>query len=179
VLEHVNPPAIDAFRNLAALLKPTGALILTVPYSLEASAIERYPGVVSHTVAELDGRALVVGRMTDGATQVFDGPIFHMGVSGPSLEMREFNETELRELLADAGFADVRICADAYAPFGVAPAESWSLPIVARKGPPALRLETTRELIEQWRALHQRFDKEMRTFRRSFWFRVGRKLRLF
>ncbi len=179
VLEHVLPPAIDAFRNLAALLKPTGVLILTVPYSLDPATAEHYPDIASHAVVELEGHATVVARMKDGATRIFDNPVFHIGVSGPSLEMREYSEFGLRQILAQAGFSEVKVCADAYAPFGYAPQENWSLPIAARKAAPALSAETTRELIEQWRALSQTHQATMKKLNRSFWFRVGRKLRLF
>ena len=179
VLEHVVPPALDAFRNIAALLKPSGAFVFTVPYSLHPQMVEHYAGVMSHGVAELEGRTVVVARMRDGSTHVFEDPIFHVGVTGPSLEMREFSENGLRRLLADAGFTGVRIHAEAYAPFGVVPAENWSLPVSARKGPIAFGPDATRELVEQWRALNQRHQKEMKGFNRSFWFRAGRKLRLF
>lgn len=179
VLEHVLPPAVDAFRKIASILKPSGVLVFTVPYSLEPSTAEHYPGLTSHALAELDGKTVVVARMQDGLTRVFEDPIFHVGVNGPSLEMREYSEGGLTQVLNDAGFPDVRICGEAYAPFGVAPAETWSLPVVARKAPLALGPEATRELVEQWRTLNQRFQKEMRGFNRSFWFRAGRKLRLF
>ena len=179
VIEHINPPVSDALTKIAALLKPTGIFVFTVPYSLDDATIERYAGLQSHGLADLDGRTVVVARMRDGQTHVFENPVFHLGVTGRSLEMREFSESSLKQLLAAVGFPDVRICAEPYAPFGFAPSESWSLPIVARKAPLQLSPEATRELVEQWRTLHTRFQKEMRTFNKSFFFRLGRKLKLF
>jgi septal ring factor EnvC (AmiA/AmiB activator) len=50
------------------------------------------------------------------------------------LELRVYSEESLKSILLNAGFTDVRICSENIAEFGVDHAESWSLPIVARKG---------------------------------------------
>ena len=59
--------------------------------------------------------------------------------------------------------------------FGIVHAETWSLPIAARKGNFSLRPEAVRDLVEEWRRLSQATGK----LNRSFLFRLGRELRLF
>jgi SAM-dependent methyltransferase len=71
VLEHVPDPIDRAFGTLGGLLKPTGVLILTVPYSLEPGVIEHYPDLAGSTFAEIDGRTVLVCRSTSGEYRVF------------------------------------------------------------------------------------------------------------
>lgn len=139
VLEHVPPPVERAFVNLYRLLKPNGLLLLTVPYSLEASTKEHYPDLYEYALASPGGRPVLVNRRRDGAIEVFENLCFHGG-AGSTLEMRVFTESSLRQMLLEAGFTEVCIAAEAVAEFGVEYTESWSLPVVARKGrfqPPA------------------------------------------
>jgi hypothetical protein len=101
--------------------------------------------------------------------------VFHRGITGDSLEVREMNETALRAVLAAAGFDDVTIYSAPYPHFGVVQNEAWSLPIVARKGRFTLRPEAVLELLEEWK----RLAEGKRNLQQSFWFRVGRQLGLF
>jgi hypothetical protein len=78
-------------------------------------------------------------------------------------------------MLAAAGFADVRIYSEEYAPYGIVHAEACSLPIAARKGGFTFGPDATRDLVEQWRDAR----KELLRLGKSFWFRVGRKLGCF
>jgi SAM-dependent methyltransferase len=178
VFEHVLPPASNVFANVYRLLKSCGVLVFTVPYSLEASMREHYPGLREFGFAQIGERVVLVNRTSDGAIQVFEDPVFHFSAEGPALEVREFNETALRTLLADAGFAEIRIYSEDCRLFGILHSESWALPIAARKGPRSLSSEATREVLGEWRDLKVKFNTEMQHLLRSRWFRAGRKLGL-
>jgi len=59
------------------------------------------------------------------------------------VEMRVFSEQSLKEILVGVGFVEVRIASESIPEFGVDHAETWSLPIVARKGnfqPPSVEM---------------------------------------
>jgi len=174
VLEHVVPPVETAFRNVYRLLKPHGVLVFTVPYSTELSTAEHFPDLHEYGLTRLGDRLVLVNRTREGAVQIFENPVFHLAASGPALEMREFSETSLKDLLAATGFTDVRIYAEDYPPFGIVHAEPWSLPLVARKGEFAFGSQPVREMAEEYRSLKQ----EIRRIGSSFWFRLGHKLGL-
>ena len=171
VFEHVLPPVENAFQGAARLLKPGGVLVLTTPYSLEAATAEHYPDLHEFGLAQVGERLVLVNRTRSGELQVFDNPVFHVGCTGHALEAREFSETALRGLLAGAGFTGIRIYSENYAEFGIVRAESWSLPIAARKGEFALSAAATREVMEHWREL----NRSVQRLGRRPWFRLGRK----
>lgn len=177
VFEHVPPPVEAAFSNAFRLLKPTGVLVLTVPYSIEPSPTEHFPGLHQFGLVQLGGRTVLVNRTRSGELQVFDNVVFHGG-RGSTVEMREFTEESLKALLARAGFSDIRIYSGDYEPFGIVRSEAWSLPIAARQGPPSLSFDATRDIVEEWRDLKLKFNAGMASLNRSLWFRVGRKLGL-
>jgi hypothetical protein len=179
ILEHVPPPVERAFQSAAQLLKPNGVLILTVPYSLESSMREHYPDLHQFGFAAVGDEQVLVNRNRAGKIEVFERPVFHASGNDTSLEMREFSEKDLCALLRGAGFRDVKIYADNYAPFGIVHSEPCSLPIAARKGDFAFSRESAREVVEEWRGVKQKHDAEMQRLLRSYWFRVGRKLRLY
>jgi len=174
VFEHVLPPVEAVFQNACRLLKPNGVLVLSTPYSLEASTVEHFPDLHEFGFAQLGERLVLVNRTRAGAVQVFENPIFHLGCSGQALEVREFSESALRALLSAAGFSTIRIYSENCAPFGIVRTESWSLPMAARKGAFALSLDTTREAMEHWREL----NRSVKRLGRSYWFRIGHKLGL-
>jgi SAM-dependent methyltransferase len=178
VFEHVLPPAESAFRNAFELLKPNGMLILSVPYSVEPSMTEHYPDLHQFGFAQIGDEVVLVNRTRGGQMQVFEKPVFHRSGAGEALEMREFNESDLKRMLAAAGFTEIKIYAESYAPFGIAQSESWSLPIAARKGQFVLSADSAREIMEQWRDQRGNIHAEARRLDRSPWFRVGRKLGL-
>jgi SAM-dependent methyltransferase len=132
VLEHVAPPVDDALRNLWALLKPGGALVLSVPYQRQAETIEHFPDLYDFELNERDGRPILRNRTRDGQLQEFTDLVFHGG-PGTTLEMRLFGEQDLLERLARAGFRDVAVDREDYLPFGIHWQENWSLPIIARR----------------------------------------------
>jgi SAM-dependent methyltransferase len=133
VMEHVPDPVAPAFETLYRMLKPNGVLFLTVPYSLEATAIEHFPEMHDFAVTALRDRWVLVNRTRDGRLQTFDDLVFHGG-PGSTLEMRVFNETTLRKILVDAGFHSIRMAGEACLEYGILPDDPWSLPIAARKG---------------------------------------------
>ncbi|HEX4137845.1 MAG TPA: methyltransferase domain-containing protein [Bryobacteraceae bacterium] len=170
VFEHVAPPIEQAFRNAYNMLKPNGVLVFTVPYQIEESD-EHFPDLHEYGLAEVGNGAALINRTRAGEIQVFENLIFHKSGSGRSLEMRVFSENMLRDVLTAAGFSSIRIYAQNYAPFGIVSAESWSLPIAARKGPFACGIDAMRDVIEEWQNLHERLA-------RSTWVRIGGKLKL-
>ena len=174
VFEHVVPPVENAFRGAARLLKPNGVLVLTTPYSLDASTAEHYPELHEYGLAQVGGSLVLVNRTQAGELQIFENPVFHVGCSGPALEVREFSESALKALLADAGFDSVQIYAENYAPFGIVHQENWSLPMAARRGTFAFPADSTREVMEHWRELNRSVER----LGRRWWFRIGRKLGL-
>src|SRR5258708_2068187 len=170
VLEHVPPPVEAAFANLHRLLKPNGALVFTVPYSLEDRTREHVSDLHDFTIACLGGSSILLNRTPQGLLQVYENRVFHLG-SGPSLEMRLFAERDLITLLIDTGFSDVHVHNEDYAPFGIVQSGQWSLPLSARRGCYSLGRESAREIMEelvdaQWRrrnetALRQRLQAEI------------------
>ena len=173
VFEHVAPPVEAAFENASALLKPNGVLLLTVPYSLEADTVERLAGVREFGLANVGGTVLVY-RSPDGGLCATDRVAFHIGCRGPSPELREFSEAGLRAALARAGFSETRIYNDDCPEFGILPAEAWSLPIAARRGPFSLSAGASRDIVENWRDA----NAALRRLGQTWWFRIGRKLGL-
>ena len=133
VMEHVPAPIEKAFANLYRLLKPNGVLLLTVPYGLDEKTKEHFPELYQYSLAKLGGKTVLVNRRRDGTTEVFEDLCFHGG-DGSTLELRVFSEESLKEILKGAGFRDVHVCSESVPEFGVDHAETWSLPIVARKG---------------------------------------------
>ncbi len=185
IFEHVMPPASNAFRGAHQMLKPSGVLILTVPYSMETTMLEHYPEIHEFGFAQVGDGVVLVNRTRSGEMQVFEHPVFHGPGPGKAPEMREFTEAEMKRALMESGFSGARIYAEKYLPYGVAYSEKWSLPVVARKGEFAFSRESARAVIEEWRDdrnrfdhYRSRFDQEMKRMDRSRWFRVGRRLGL-
>ncbi|MCU1337272.1 MAG: Methyltransferase type 11 [Bryobacterales bacterium] len=133
VLEHVPQPVERAFVNLNRMLKPDGMLLLTVPYRIDGHTAEHFPELHEYALAAPGGRTVLVNRRRDGSLEVFENLSFHGG-DGSTLEMRVFTETSLKEILAGAGFTGVHIASEDVPEFGVRHGETWSLPIVGRKG---------------------------------------------
>jgi SAM-dependent methyltransferase len=171
VFEHVAPPHDQAFRNAYDMLKPNGVLVFTVPYEIDESA-EHFPELYEYGLAEVGDRVVLVNRTRAGETQVFENLNFHRSGAGKALEMRVFSERMLGDTLAAAGFSSVKIYAENYRRFGIVTAESWSMPIAARKGPFTFGIDAMREVMEEWRDLRTRIT-------RSRWIRIRERLGLF
>jgi len=119
--------------NLNRMLKPDGLLLLTVPYRIDGRTVEHFPELHEYALAAPGGRTVLVNRRRDGSIEVFENLSFHGG-DGSTLEMRVFTEISLKELLAGAGFGGVHIASEEVEEFGVRHGETWSLPVVGRKG---------------------------------------------
>jgi SAM-dependent methyltransferase len=171
VFEHVRHPVDQAFRNAYQMLKPNGVLVFTVPYEIGEGA-EHFPDLHEYGLAEVGGQSVLVNRTKSGEIQMVENLSFHLSGSGPSLEMRVFSETTLREALRAAGFTDIRIHRENLRQFGIVPADAWSLPIAARKGPLAFGADALRDVMED-RANFIRFRARLLG---SPWCRIGRKL---
>ena len=106
--------------------------------------------------------------------------------------MRQFTETALRRMLTGAGFAQVRIHSENDPGFGIVHTEVCSLPIAARKGDFILGVDSAREIMQEWVSLRHTFDAEtqrlmaelaeatarLKSWAKSRWFRVGKKMGL-
>ena len=79
VLEHVEPPVALAFQTLAQLLKPTGFLVLTVPYTLDPVSVEHFPELNEFGLANVGGKTVLVNRSPNGQYEVYDALRFHGG----------------------------------------------------------------------------------------------------
>jgi hypothetical protein len=108
VFEHVPPPVPCAFEGAASLLKPGGALILSVPYTLEERTVEHFPNLYDYELVDHGGVRRLVNERCDGELEVFDDLRFHGG-PGMTLEMRIFCKQHVEQLLRDAGFGDLHI----------------------------------------------------------------------
>jgi len=148
VMEHIPPPVEQGFESLSRLLQPNGVLLLTTPYTVDGKTREHFPNLNEYALAAPGGHPILVNRRKDGTLETFDNLMFHGG-QGATLEIRVFSEASLREVLLGAGFREVYISADNSPSFGVEHAETWSLPIAARKGnfstPPAALAEAYRD----------------------------------
>jgi SAM-dependent methyltransferase len=133
VMEHVPRPVERAFENLCRMLKADGLLLLTVPYKLGGETVEHFPELYQYSLAAPGGRTVLVNRRRDGSLEVFENLVFHGG-DGSTLEMRVFSEESLCEVLRGAGFDAVQVASADVPEFGVEHAQTWSLPIAARKG---------------------------------------------
>lgn len=132
VFEHVSPPVSTAFENSFKLLKPGGALILTVPYTLEIETKEHFPNLHRYEILKQSGRSILVNVTRDGREERFDNLNFHGG-DGATLEMRVFSQNGLLDELKMAGFEKIEIISKADFSHGIYADYRWSLPIIARK----------------------------------------------
>lgn len=130
VFEHVAPPVGRAFVNAHRLLKPGGKLIFTVPFSLDPDTVEHFPDLHEWKLEDRAGRWHLCNRAADGREWERDDLVFHGG-PGSTLEMRLFSQAALLREFERAGFARVRIAAEACLPFGIHWPEPWSVPMVA------------------------------------------------
>ena len=179
VLEHVPPPAETGFHNAYALLKPGGVVVMSVPYSIEDSGtIEHFPQLNDFSVIEAGGRSVLLNRTSEGTLQVFENLAFHLDLT-PSLEMREFSEHGLKQMLASAGFDEIRWHGDGYPQFGIVWREPWSLPLALRKGEAHFDASAIRELMGELVAANRRATaskSELHLLNQPRWVKLGRSL---
>ena len=84
VFEHVEPPVVEAFRNAARLLKPSGFLLLTVPWVWDGDAQSALLEFYDWKLDRDENRWVIVNRNPDGQVDRFYDPSFD-GSPGPSL----------------------------------------------------------------------------------------------
>lgn len=175
VFEHVPPPVEAALAEAWRLLAPGGRLILTTPYTLEEQTVERFPSLYRFTIAEIDGKPVMVNRREDGGLEAFDELAFHRAPesSDSSLEVRVFSRAGLEQALRTAGFSEVAFHGESCLRYGILHRE-WSQPVVARKqggaAPPAYVAELSRRLAS--------LRRQARQANESRWSRLGRRLGL-
>jgi SAM-dependent methyltransferase len=107
VLEHVHAPVSEALRNMLAMLRPGGHLILTVPYLEGYETIEHFPHLHNYEIVKVGGDYVLANERRDGSIEVHRNLCFHGG-PGSVLEMRIFGEGDLISMLRYAGFDNVR-----------------------------------------------------------------------
>ncbi|MGV8941733.1 MAG: class I SAM-dependent methyltransferase [Lysobacter sp.] len=140
VFEHVSPPVSVAFRNALRMLKAGGAFVFSVPYEVSGETVEHFPDLHDFEIEDRNGSRVMVNITRDGAKQVFPDLVFHGG-PGDTLEMRVFSESGLLRELRDAGFQDIQIMKAPCFEFGIWHVTNDSLPLVARREPPAVRIK--------------------------------------
>jgi len=133
VFEHVLPPVDRAFRGARALLRRGGVLVFTVPFTLAPETVEHFPELHAWRLEETPRGWRLHNVTAKGRAQVFDDLVFHGG-PGSTLEMRVFSRAALERAFASAGFARVRLAAEACPRFGVEWPEPFSVPMVAYAG---------------------------------------------
>lgn len=133
VFEHVLPPVERAFRGARALLRRGGVFVFSVPYSLDPDTVEHFPELHAWRLEETPQGWRLHNVTADGRVQVFDELVFHGG-PGSTLEMRLFSRAALERAFAAAGFARVRIAAEACPRFGIEWPDPFSIPMVAYAG---------------------------------------------
>lgn len=132
VFEHVPFPVQRAFAGTAALLKPGGLLVLTVPFTDVPETVEHFPDLDVFKVVELGGEYVLLNRDKAGRTTARTGLVFHGG-PGDTLEMREFARADTIALLTQAGFTDIVVHEGAVPEWGIIPPHHHGLPITARR----------------------------------------------
>jgi len=131
VLEHIVPPVEIAFDNLFRLLKPGGALVLTVPFLPTGKTVEHFESLHQFEVIDEGEQKRLRNVTKAGDVQWFDNLVYHGG-PGQTLEMRVFTLPSLLAQLRRAGFENIIPHGKALPAFGI-PATSRSFPISARR----------------------------------------------
>lgn len=133
VFEHVLAPVSAAFEGAYALLKPGGTMIFSVPFTNRGhDTTEHFDGLHEFTIIEEEQKYHLLNRRKDGRVDRYDNLKFHGG-PGTTLEMRLFCRESLLHELREAGF-QVQIFDYPVEHRGIVWQQSWSVPLLARKG---------------------------------------------
>lgn len=132
VFEHVPPPASRAFEGAAKILKPGGALVLTVPFAPRPRTVEHFPDLHDFRIEKREGNYVLINRRKDGRVEEHRDLVFHGG-PGSTLEMRIFGRDDLLQELNAAGFIIERFLDEPVLEWGIMQWEKASIPILARK----------------------------------------------
>ena len=122
VYEHVSPPRHVAFINSWHLLKPGGLMLLTVPYTMLPKTVEHFPDLNQFGIVRDQQGLLLVNQRKDQSIDVYDRLTWHGG-EGSTLEMRVYSEADLLQIIADAGFKNIKVWGDDYPEFGILQAQ--------------------------------------------------------
>lgn len=131
VLEHVPPPVAAGFSGLFEILKPGGTLILTVPYTFDAT-VEHFPNLHRWHLSKRGGGRILVNLTSDGALEEFSDLSFHGG-GDAVLEMRLFGLNDILRMLENAGFINSQVIEYDELRWGVRIGAPYSRPITAQK----------------------------------------------
>lgn len=130
VLEHVCPPIKVAFKNLRSLLRPSGLLVLTVPFGRDGDTVEHFPDLYQFEIVGSGNERQLVNISRTGEKQTFHNLVFHGG-EGTTLEMRVFTESGVLKYLRDSGFHKIQIHTRWLPQWGIVHSQPFSLPITA------------------------------------------------
>jgi SAM-dependent methyltransferase len=178
VLEHIAPPLERALAEVAALLKPGGFLVATVPCPSKQDLLEHFPELHDYRIVSLGDTAVLINRRRDGIIEVREDLLFHSG-DGSTLEMRQLSPMELREKLLLNGFDSVEFLSEDIREIGMVFTPELSQPLIARKGNFELTRAALREFVDLWRRTEERrdlFEKQIAMASTSRWVRLGRAL---
>ena len=78
VFEHVEPPVLQAFHNAATILKPSGFVLLTVPWIFDGDIDNQLPEFYDWKLCREPDSWTVLNRRLDGQTEAFN----HVAVDG-------------------------------------------------------------------------------------------------
>jgi hypothetical protein len=96
VFEHIEPPVMQAFRNVTSLLKRSGVLLLTVPWVWDGDPNNAIPDLYDWKLDREGDRWLVVNRKANGEIERFYDMVWDNGL-GPSLGNTREHFPELHE----------------------------------------------------------------------------------
>lgn len=132
VLEHVVPPVGAAFQGLAALLKPGGALVFSVPYTPWENTREHFPDLHDWAIHDIDDKRYVTNVTREGKHELFTDIKFHGG-GFKVLEMRVFALKDIQAHLVAAGFDRLVLLEEDVLKYGIGFTTPWGRPMLARK----------------------------------------------
>jgi SAM-dependent methyltransferase len=130
VMEHVPPPIDIAFKNLRSLLRVSGLLIFSVPFTSERETTEHFPDLHQFKIVGCGNERQLINITRKGEKQVFRNLVFHGG-KGATLEMRIFSQAAVLKLLEDSGFREIRIHSKCLPEWGIVHPHPFSVPITA------------------------------------------------
>ena len=130
VMEHVPPPIDLAFKNLRSLLRPSGLLVFSAPFTSEKETLEHFPDLHQFEIVGRGNERCLINMTPNGEKQVFRNLVFHGG-KGATLEMRVFSQAGVLKLLEDSGFRDIRLHSESLPEWGIVQPHPFSVPITA------------------------------------------------
>jgi hypothetical protein len=150
-------------------------LILTTPYTLDDETVEHFPSLHRYTLAEIDGKPVMVNRREDGELEAFEDLVFHRAPESAdtSLEVRVFSRDGLEQALRAAGFGDIAFRGESCLRYGILHRD-WSQPVVARKRSDSSAPPYISELSRRLASLRRQAGQA----NASRWSRLGRRLGL-